>query len=434
MESEPIKNELIQERLKGLRFAGELISFAQIKKNKKLQRISSNYIGENPNLSIENDYLKNNFVITDDLAPKYFKLFKTVAGNLGYPITNISPFIISSSVINAACIKVTDYKHLIYLTSSLIEKMNDDEIMYVIGHEIGHAIFDHHQLPIHGIMHHEYKLKPNEILDVLRWSRMAEISADRVGLIGCGSLEAALGAKLVLSSGMPSSNFDLAIDKYQKQTSDLINYLIANDSFEDLYSTHSFNPLRVNALCQFNECHELFESFGIGLNKRSLAEVSIEIRSIFSSMEGDDLPLDKKLVDKTQDSTKEKLSKKEVTLSDEESLLFWGSVCVATKDSKLTNDEIDTIMSLLDSDEALVAINRLKLNKKPFEEANKQLNNQIDNYRKLSQPTKCGILQKLILVARADSKVTDEEKQILKSICEQINIPATFYEKILNYL
>ena len=100
------------------------------------------------------------------------------------------------------------------------------------------------------------------IIDLIKLS--AEISADRAGLIGCRNLEAALGAKLVLSSGISSSNFNLVPEKFAKQTSELIDHLIKSESFEDLYSTHPFNPLRVNALYLFHECQELYENFGIG--------------------------------------------------------------------------------------------------------------------------------------------------------------------------
>lgn len=428
-----ISKELIKEHIEAFRFAEDLILLNKIKKNKKLKKISANLIGENPNESIENDYLKHNFKITNELAPKYFNLFKTVSINLGCDMDSISPFIVSSSSINAACIKVNSEKYLIYLTSTLVEKMNDEQIMFVIGHELGHAIYDHHQLPIHGIMNHDYKLNPSETLDVLRWSRMAEISADRAGLIGCRNLEAALGAKLVLSSGIPSSNFDLVPDKFAKQTSELIEYLIKHDSFEDLYSTHPFNPLRVNALYSFSQCKELYETFGIGSNKTPLQEISNEIRSILKIMDGDPINNEEETINIKKDKPVKAIDDSS-SLSDEESLLFWGSVCVASKDSQLLDEEMEAIISLLSSDEAIILLNRLKLNKNPFEEANKQLNSQMNNYKKLSQPTKCGILQKLILVARADSKVTDDEKQILQSICEQIDIPTIFYEKILSYL
>ena len=65
-----ISKELIKEHIEAFRFAEDLILLNKIKKNKKLKKISANLIGENPNESIENDYLKHNFKITNELAPK----------------------------------------------------------------------------------------------------------------------------------------------------------------------------------------------------------------------------------------------------------------------------------------------------------------------------------------------------------------------------
>ncbi len=432
-----MSNQKIRKNIEAFRFAEDLILLNKIKQNKKLQKISAKHIGENPNDSLENDYLKYNFKITKEISPKYYSLFKTACKNLGYEMENISPFIVSSSAINAACIKLNTDKYIIYLTSSLIEKMDDEQIMFVIGHELGHAIYDHHQLPIHGIMNHDHELKPNETLELLRWSRMAEISADRAGLICCRNLEAALGAKLVLSSGIASCNFDLVPKKYAKQTTDLIDYLIENESFEDLYSTHPFNPLRVNALYLFNQCNELHEAFNLGENKKPLSEISTEIRSVLSTMDGQteekkEKSTKKNESKKTTNSDEEKFQKQ--SLSDEESLLFWGSVCVAASDSNLDDREIEIISSFLSSDEAIVELNRLKLIKNPFEDSKKQLKNNLDKYKKLDQPTKCSTLQKLILVARADSVITDSEKDTLQKICIDIDVPEAFYEKILSYL
>ena len=42
--------------------------------------------------------------------------------------------------------------------------------------------------------------------------------------------------------------------------------------------------------------------------------------------------------------------------------------------------------------------------------------------------------QKALYLHKYHWKLSDEEKQILKSICEQIDIPVVFYEKILSYL
>ena len=141
-----------RKKIEALRFADDFLLLKKIKKNKKLVKISSKFIGENPGSGIEIDYLKFDFKVTPTLAPKYHELFKKAADNLGFEQDSVIPFIVSSHMINAGCVKAADNKYLIYLTSALIERMSDQEIIFVIGHELGHAIYDHHQLPVHGIL------------------------------------------------------------------------------------------------------------------------------------------------------------------------------------------------------------------------------------------------------------------------------------------
>jgi hypothetical protein len=430
-----------RKKIEALRFADDFLLLKKIKKNKKLVKISSKFIGENPGSGIEIDYLKFDFKVTPTLAPKYHELFKKAADNLGFEQDSVIPFIVSSHMINAGCVKAADNKYLIYLTSALIERMSDQEIIFVIGHELGHAIYDHHQLPVHGILRSEYDLKPNETHDVMRWSRMAEISADRAGLIACEDIKHALGAKVVLSSGLRSTNFDFQIDNYVEHTSQLISSLIKNNTFTELYSTHPFNPLRVNALAQFNNTFELYDAFKIGNNSIPLTEALANIKDIFSSMDGeyeDDVidnsktktPLKKTDTKNKKDNNLNSLE----GLNAEELLLFWGSACIASIESGLQSEEEDVISSFIDYDECLLELNKLKLKDNPYEEAYKNLSAGFKKFNELAQPKKCAIIQKLILVARADKLISAKEKSFIEDISQNIGVPESFYQKILQYL
>ena len=69
-----MNNQEIKKNIEAFRFAEDLILLNKIKKNKKLQKISAKHIGENPNDSLENDYLKYNFKITEEI--KTDKLYR----------------------------------------------------------------------------------------------------------------------------------------------------------------------------------------------------------------------------------------------------------------------------------------------------------------------------------------------------------------------
>ena len=341
------------------------------------------YISEDPASNIEEHYLKNAMPITKQVSPKYHKLFEKVCTNLGFDFGNISPFLVSDPRVNAACIALGGGKYLIYLTSSLVQIMNEDEVAFVIGHEIGHAIFEHHKLPVHGILANDDRLKPQDTLQVLRWSRMAEISADRVGLIGCQSLQHAFGAKIVLSSRLASSNFLLEIDNYASNAASIIERLIKSESYEDIYSTHPFNPLRINSLYLFHQSKELFEKFNFGSNKFELEYISREIRNLINLMDGQNLETDKKDSSKESKNKEKKQDKDKLSLdiSDEDSLLLWAAVLVSTKNSNLENDELECISTLFSSEEISIILNRLNLQEDIYSYAKDKFEENLDSFK-----------------------------------------------------
>jgi Zn-dependent protease with chaperone function len=94
----------------------------------------------------------------------------------------------------------------IVLFSALIDNMDADELKYVIGHEMGHIKFGHtiwftligqfgyltYGIPILKTLYHFF---------FLFWSRTAEITADRAGLVGCGRIDKAISAQVKFGAG-----------------------------------------------------------------------------------------------------------------------------------------------------------------------------------------------------------------------------------------
>ena len=93
-------------------------------------------------------------------------------------------------------------KCLIELTSSLVEHLDDGEQAFVLGHELGHFLLDHHYLP----------LPPASSLERYSLLRAREISADRLGLVACANPEAAIRAVIKTFSGLSERHlrFDAA--------------------------------------------------------------------------------------------------------------------------------------------------------------------------------------------------------------------------------
>jgi len=86
-------------------------------------------------------------------------------------------------------------------TSALLNLLTEQAFELVLGHEVAHFLLDHAPLSI------DYA-NPQGLLQL----RSQEISADRIGLIACASLEVALRALMKTVSGLTEKHlrFDVA--------------------------------------------------------------------------------------------------------------------------------------------------------------------------------------------------------------------------------
>jgi Zn-dependent protease with chaperone function len=109
---------------------------------------------------------------------------------------------------------------LIVLHSGAVDLLSEDELLYLIGHEVGHIKSRHtlyHQMalaiPILGEILGKATLGIGEVLSLplqyalLAWQRMSEFTADRAGLLACQNSDAAFRV-MTKFSGMPMKYYD----------------------------------------------------------------------------------------------------------------------------------------------------------------------------------------------------------------------------------
>ena len=113
---------------------------------------------------------------------------------------------------------------LIGLTSDLYDLLDDDEIDFVLGHEIGHALFNHI-----GIEKDPFSIE----------NLFKEISADRVGYIVCNDM-----------SKISSSLYKLDVGYISRYKKIGIKELLGHKYLPS--STHPNLSLRIDALLKFS--------------------------------------------------------------------------------------------------------------------------------------------------------------------------------------
>jgi Zn-dependent protease with chaperone function len=94
---------------------------------------------------------------------------------------------------------------IVVLYSPLLQTMDEDELLFILGHELGHVALGHTWLNslIGGVAGIPASWSAGALLAMafLWWNRMCEYSADRAGLLACGNPEKATTALIKLVAG-----------------------------------------------------------------------------------------------------------------------------------------------------------------------------------------------------------------------------------------
>ena len=180
--------------------------------------------------------------ITEQVTPALNDILQRVANRLQVPISSIQCFVYPSSDVQAYSLLGLRDTCVLRFSSALIDLLSEDELAFVMGHEIGHFLFNHS----HSVNEESVNLEQ------LMLQRYQEISADRVGLIACGSFEIAAKALIKTISGLSERHlrFDIAT---------FIHQLRGVNQSSAIVATHPSMFIRCRALLWFS-LHEGYMS------------------------------------------------------------------------------------------------------------------------------------------------------------------------------
>lgn len=182
----------------------------------------------------------------------YKECLKTLDAPEEYPL-----FMSQTPMVNAGAYGMD--QPFIILNSGTVRLLEDDELSYVISHEIGHIMSDHvlyktmtvllinlanMGFPIVGLAARAV------LVGLLEWSRKSELSSDRAGLLGVQDPEVVMRTMLKMAGGGSTEEtslqeFIIQAEEYQEGGD------VADQVFKVLnlmFQTHPFYVLRVSEL------------------------------------------------------------------------------------------------------------------------------------------------------------------------------------------
>jgi hypothetical protein len=228
---------------------------------------------------------------------------------------HVEPYVYNEPSVNALVL-AGENEIILGLSSGALNLLDDRELDFVIGHELGHARFEHLDIAV-GHLVAENGLAPISSVKLRAWQRAAEISADRFGLHYCGLLSVAASALFKSISGL-RVDFEVDPTQFAAQWDHLKQEISVTGTRDHWELSHPFPPLRMKAML-------FYWSYLTG--EAPLDGVDREVERLLASM--DPSAADDTLGD--------------VLLA---SFFFWGGLYIALADGVLAQVELERLASV----------------------------------------------------------------------------------------
>ena len=363
-----------------------------------------------PSLSIRRDLLLTSVRLTPRIAPELFASVEHCTKALGIEY-EVEVYCSQDASMNAFVVPPQGSRICIGFSNIALERFDDAELRFVLGHELGHTLFGHYLL---SLPEGDIRVSSLNVMRYYAWKRYAELTCDRVGLICCQDYNAAMKTFFKLTSGLSEPKWLANV------TEQAMHYAVQETSAMeekgdavDWYSTHPYSPLRVKALDLFNRSktyHKL-----IGKEGGELSEAALE-----KEVSG--------LVELMNPSV---LSEKVACKSEMNEMIAVTGIAIARADNEIHKKEIKAIKSLLPSNSKMLA--QLDDIKKMSEDDIITRVNELAAVLNLKLPgiRRLKLVEDICSVALADGAVKEEEKFVLYGVADRLGVTESFVDEVL---
>ena len=384
------------------RFSHEEIIYTELLKNRNFKKASEEALSV---VSLKHSpetlfsLATDGFELTKNSSPKLFEKFISAKKLLKIsPKKRVSLYIRNDQQINAGCIFLNKDHYAVYLNSGLINLMNLEELKFVIGHELGHLKYLHHKI----IKEPGNRTPPAIQIRLFEHSRYAEISADRCGLFVTDSLDVCKNALLKLGTGTDLRLIELSENDTSVEIETIKEHLETNEGLINEKLSHPYSQMRLYALERFNYflCSQQ-------KNESSFEEIDNDIAEVLS------------LLNPKIDKLK--------------SLAFiHGSLWVSYSHDKNIRIELEKIEGICDPIYLSQVITNSKDEKNKSRYFEKKFISIIESKEcNLSLSEKSDLLDKISLVASADSNLHKNEREVLYKVAKLLDVPKSYVDAII---
>jgi hypothetical protein len=353
-------------------------------------------------------YLAHAVRVDPQVLPALNRAFDEIRARSGVEAP-MEAYVYAAFEMNAAVVQAAD-RLLVVLSSGAVERLTPTQLDFVIGHELGHACFGHLDMPVQLVLR-QNKLQPREVMQLLAWQRQAEISADRVGLVCCGDMEAAATALFKTLSGLGGADLRIDARQFACQWDELAGEISRCAGDARWETTHPFPPLRMKALLHFWQSERAAELIPAAAGATPLAETEREIESLLAMM--DPLARDRRDV-------------ADPMLRD---FFLWGGLYIAAANDHLAAAELDHLRSLVGAEALDAAFQESHYSIGLLRERFLQAKAQRD--RPLSGLEVHRIFSGLAAVAAADGDIDGEESGAIRELADAFNLNPQFVDTVL---
>lgn len=202
---------------------------------------------------LQSQYLGQTIRVGPRQLPQLHALVEECAATLGIPVPTV--YVANSHAYNAFTFGTDDHA-IIVIYSRLVEEFEEDELRFVIGHEMGHIQNKHVvygtvlQVLRAGIAPFLAWIAPFAETALASWSRRAEVTCDRAGLICVKDVEVAERVFLKMALGSATLSAELDVEAFLEQMEDARK---SPGRFTEMLALHPYLPKRIAAVRVFAE-------------------------------------------------------------------------------------------------------------------------------------------------------------------------------------